>query len=53
MRKWLNDFAYRVEVSGWQFAIAALISLLVALITISSQTIRAARVNPVDNLRAE
>ncbi|MEH6304607.1 FtsX-like permease family protein [Olivibacter sp. CPCC 100613] len=51
--KWLDDFAYRVEVSWWLFVIAGIVSLFVALITISFQTIRAATANPVDSLRNE
>lgn len=53
MHKWLQDFVYRINISWWVFAIAALAALLVALFTISFKAIRAALTNPVDNLRTE
>lgn len=51
--KWLEGFAYRVNVSWWVFAIAGLLALLIALITVSFQAIKAAVVNPVESLRSE
>jgi putative ABC transport system permease protein len=53
MNKWLQDFAYRINISLWIFIIAGLIALLVALATISFQAIKAATANPVDSLRYE
>ncbi len=53
MNKWLNGFAYHVNISWWVFAIAATISLLIALLTISFQAIKAALANPVESLRSE
>ncbi len=53
MTKWLQEFAYRMHISGWTFAIAAIISLLIALIAISFQSIKAAIANPVKSLRTE
>ena len=53
MDKWLQDFAYRIEISWWIFAIAAGFSLLITLLTISYQAIRAAIENPVKSLRTE
>ena len=53
MKKWLQDFAYQVEIGYWVFLMAGGITLLIALITISSQTIRAALTNPVESLRYE
>ncbi|MBN8787760.1 MAG: FtsX-like permease family protein, partial [Terrimonas sp.] len=53
MTKWLQDFAYRIEVSWWMVALAALISIVIALITISFQSVKAAVVNPVKSLRTE
>jgi putative ABC transport system permease protein len=53
MQKWLQDFAYRVNIHWWIPAIAGLTTVLIAFITISYQSIRAAHVNPVDSLRAE
>lgn len=53
MSRWLEDFAYRIQISWWMFAAAGAISFIIALITTSFQTIRAALVNPVDSLRTE
>jgi putative ABC transport system permease protein len=53
MNKWLEDFPYRVSVSWWVFAIAALSAVIIALITVSFQSIRAAIANPVKSLRTE
>ncbi|MDP4249986.1 MAG: ABC transporter permease, partial [Bacteroidota bacterium] len=53
MSEWLQDFAYRIPISWWVFAFAGLIALLVALLTISFQAIKAANANPVKSLRAE
>lgn len=53
MSKWLQDFAFRTEVSWWVLALAALAAVLIALFTISFQSIRAATANPVKNLRSE
>ena len=53
INKWLEDFAYRVEISWWMFAIAGIAVLLIALVTVSFQAIRAAIANPVKSLRTE
>jgi putative ABC transport system permease protein len=53
MHKWLQDFAYRVELTGVAFVIAAAGALAIALATISLQGIRAASANPVNSLRDE
>ena len=53
MNKWLQDFAYRIHISWWIFAVAGLIALLIALITVSFQAIKAAIANPVKSLRTE
>lgn len=53
MSKWLEDFAYRIDISTGVFALAGIISLLVALLTISFQSIKAALANPVKSLRSE
>lgn len=50
---WLNNFAYRTGVSWWYFVVAGFASLLIALLTVSYQTIRAASGKPVDALRWE
>src|SRR5947209_8259356 len=53
MNKWLQDFSYRVDIGWWVFALAGLIALMIALITVSTQAIRAAIANPINNLRTE
>lgn len=53
MNTWLQDFAYRVDISWWIFIVAGCLALLVAFLTISIQAIRAATANPVKNLRTE
>ncbi|MDO6434857.1 ABC transporter permease [Flavitalea sp. BT771] len=53
MNRWLQDFAYRSPISWWIFPAAAILALLVALVTISSQAIKTALTNPVNSLRAE
>ncbi len=51
MSQWLKDFAYRVEISWWIFALSGLLAIAVALITVSFQSIKAALMNPVKSLR--
>jgi ABC-type antimicrobial peptide transport system permease subunit len=53
MTKWLQNFAYRTSLSWWLFAASGLLIIIVALLTLSFQTIRAARANPVKSLRTE
>jgi putative ABC transport system permease protein len=53
MYKWLQDFAYRINIGWWTFLVAAIAALLIALITISFQAIKAAVTNPVKSLRTE
>jgi putative ABC transport system permease protein len=53
MHKWLQDFAYRVQIGWWIFVVAALIALAIALLTVSFQAIKAALTNPIKNLRTE
>ena len=53
MQKWLQNFAYRTELTWWIFALAGLIALGIALLTVSWQSWRAATRNPVDALRYE
>ncbi|MBS1596931.1 MAG: ABC transporter permease [Bacteroidetes bacterium] len=53
MHRWLQDFAYRTNISWWVFIIAGVSALLIALLTISVQAIRAAVANPVKSLRTE
>jgi len=53
MHKWLADFAYRVDIGWWVFVAAGVIAVIIALITISFQSIKAAIANPVKSLRTE
>jgi putative ABC transport system permease protein len=53
MHKWLENFAYRITVSWWVFAFAGIIALLIALVTVSFQSIKAAIANPIKSLRTE
>jgi putative ABC transport system permease protein len=53
MNKWLQNFAYKTELSWWIFALAGLLALGIALLTVSWQSWRAARRNPVEALRYE
>ncbi len=53
MHKWLQNFAYRTRIDIWMFLMAAALTMLIALLTVSYQSIRAALANPVDSLRYE
>lgn len=53
MNKWLQSFAYRIDISWWVFVVAGFSALSIALITVSWQAIRAAVANPVKSLRTE
>ena len=52
-RHWLQDFAYSIDVNWWFFALSGAIAILIALLTVSFQSIKAALANPVDSLRNE
>ena len=53
MNKWLEDFAYRINISWWIFVLAALLAILITIVTVSFQAIKAAIANPVKSLRTE
>ena len=53
MDRWLQDFAYRVDLSWWVFALAGLLAVGIAILTVSFQSIKAALMNPVKSLRSE
>lgn len=53
MSKWLLDYTYRVDISWWIFVFAGCLSIMIALVTISFQSIKAAMANPIKNLRTE
>jgi putative ABC transport system permease protein len=53
MNQWLQGFAYRIDISWWIFALAGLLALLIAQLTVSYQAIKASLANPVQSLRSE
>jgi len=53
MHRWLGNFAYKTELSWWIFAIAGFLALIIALLTVSIQSYKAASQNPVEALRYE
>jgi putative ABC transport system permease protein len=53
MNHWLQDFAYRIEIGWWVFALSGLIAIVIAMVTVSFQAIKAAIANPVKSLRTE
>jgi putative ABC transport system permease protein len=53
MSRWLQDFAFRIDISWWVFALAGFIALVIAFATISLQSVKAALANPVKSLRSE
>ncbi|HVU58192.1 MAG TPA: ABC transporter permease [Puia sp.] len=53
MNSWLRDFSYRITISWWIFALSGAAALLIALLTVSHQALRAATANPVKSLRSE
>jgi putative ABC transport system permease protein len=53
MHKWLENYPYRITINTWIFLFAALLVVLIALITVSFHAIKAAIANPVNSLRSE
>ncbi|TLV01024.1 ABC transporter permease [Dyadobacter luticola] len=53
MNQWLQGFAYKIDIEWWMFALAGLLSVLIAIATVSFQSIKAALMNPVKSLRSE
>jgi putative ABC transport system permease protein len=53
MNKWLEDFAYRINISWWIFVVAGVVALLIATLAVSIQAVKAALTNPVKSLRTE
>ncbi len=53
MHKWLQDFAYRIDLKWWIFLTAGIAALFIAIVTVSFQAVKAALTNPVKNLRTE
>ncbi|UZR96391.1 ABC transporter permease [Chondrinema litorale] len=53
LSEWLDDFAYKIDLEWWFFALSGLIVLLIALVAVSGQSIKAIFINPVDSIRNE
>ncbi|GAB3524064.1 ABC transporter permease [Emticicia fontis] len=53
MNKWLKDFTYRIEIEWWTFALAGIIAVLIAILTVSYQAIKSALMNPIKSLKTE
>jgi hypothetical protein len=53
MQGWLTDFAYRIEIQWWMFALTGSMAVLIAFLTVAGQAIKAALVNPVKSLKSE
>lgn len=53
MNRWLKDFAYKIDITWCVFALAGLLAVGIAMLTVSFQSIRAALMNPVKSLRSE
>jgi putative ABC transport system permease protein len=53
MRKWLEDFAYHVDMEWWMFALAGLLTIVITFMTVSFQSMKAAMANPVESLKNE
>jgi putative ABC transport system permease protein len=53
MNKWLQGYSYRTTVDWWVFVLSGFIAILIALITVSFQSVKAALMNPVKSLRSE
>jgi putative ABC transport system permease protein len=53
LKNWLEKYAYQIDIEWWYFAIAAIMAVAIALLTVSTQAIRAALMNPVKSLKAD
>ncbi|MCX6214310.1 ABC transporter permease [Spirosoma sp.] len=53
MDNWLQDFAYKIDIAWWVFAVAGLLAVVIALLTVSYQSVKAALMNPVKSLKTE
>lgn len=53
MSKWLQSFAYRIDIQWWVFAVAGVVAILIAFITVSAQSVKAATANPAKSLKSE
>ena len=53
MNRWPEDFAYHIDIQWWMFAVAGLAAVIIALLTVSWQVVRAAVADPADSLQGE
>jgi putative ABC transport system permease protein len=53
MNRWLQGFAYKIDIEWWIFALAGFLTIVIALLTVGFQSIKAALMNPVTSLRSE
>jgi ABC-type antimicrobial peptide transport system permease subunit len=53
MRRWLDNFAYRINMNIWIFLLAGLLAIVIAFVTVGYHTIKAALANPIDSLKTE
>jgi putative ABC transport system permease protein len=53
MNKWLQDFAYRIDIKWWMFLVPGFVAIMIALITVCIQALKAATANPIESLRTE
>ncbi|MNL84056.1 hypothetical protein D3C87_2118970 [compost metagenome] len=53
MSRWLQEFAYKIDIEWWTFALSGLLAVAIALATVSFQSVKAALANPVKSLRSE
>nr|WP_290938333.1 hypothetical protein [Haliscomenobacter sp.] len=53
MQQWLADFAYRIDIKWWMFALAGAAAVVIAFLTVGFQSVKAALANPVESLRSE
>ncbi|MDQ2656545.1 MAG: ABC transporter permease, partial [Bacteroidota bacterium] len=53
MNKWLEDFAYKIDIQWWSYGLAGLATLFIAISTMSFKTLRSAAANPAESLRSE
>ncbi|HOY20897.1 MAG TPA: hypothetical protein PLC89_26520, partial [Haliscomenobacter sp.] len=53
MQQWLADFAYRIDIQWWMFALTGAAAVVIAFLTVGFQSVKAALANPVESLRSE
>ncbi|GAB3895799.1 ABC transporter permease [Spirosoma agri] len=53
MNRWLQDFAYKIDIEWWMFALAGILAVCIALLTVSFQSVKAALMNPVQSLKSD